>query len=124
MTELARDRATSRELNEPSAGRRPVDSRRDLADALVFLLENYSAAEHINVGTGSEVSIAEVARLIGDVVGFTGALAFDASRPDGTPRKLMDSGKLLAMGWAPRIALYDGLADAYAHFAESVQLRA
>ncbi len=96
----------------------------DLADALVFLLENYSAVEHINVGTGSEVSIAEVARLIGDVVGFTGALAFDASRPDGTPRKLMDSGKLLAMGWAPRIALHDGLADAYAHFAESVQLRA
>ncbi len=96
----------------------------DLADALVFLLETYSAAEHINVGTGAEVTIAEVARLIGEVVGFSGALAFDASRPDGTPRKLMDSGKLLAMGWSPRIALHDGLADAYAHFAKGVQLRA
>ncbi len=91
----------------------------DLADSLVFLLENYSAAEHINVGTGQEVTIAEVARSIADTVGFAGALEFDRSRPDGTPRKLMDSQRLLGLGWAPKIALEDGLADAYRHFIKS-----
>ncbi|OYU16099.1 MAG: GDP-fucose synthetase [Alphaproteobacteria bacterium PA4] len=88
----------------------------DLADALVFLLQHYSAAEHINVGTGQEVTIATVAQTIADTVGFTGRLVFDASRPDGTPRKLMDSQRLLALGWAPRIGLRDGLADAYRAF--------
>ncbi len=91
----------------------------DLADALVFLLENYSDSDHINVGSGEEVSIAAVARIIGDVVGFGGTLVFDAGRPDGTPRKLMDSGRLLAMGWRPRIGLRDGLADAYRHYLAS-----
>ncbi|MEY2884401.1 MAG: hypothetical protein RL490_2125 [Pseudomonadota bacterium] len=88
----------------------------DLADALVFLLQHYSAAEHINVGTGQEVTIATVAQTIADTVGFTGRLVFDASRPDGTPRKLMDSQRLLALGWSPRIGLRDGLADAYRAF--------
>jgi GDP-L-fucose synthase len=95
----------------------------DLADALVFLLEGYSQADHINVGTGREVTIAEVAQLIADTVGFTGKLVFDTSRPDGTPRKLMDSSRLLALGWAPRIALRNGLADAYRHFIESDRAR-
>ncbi len=95
----------------------------DLADALVFLLENYSAADHINVGTGQEVTIAEVAQTIADTVGFTGELVFDASRPDGTPRKLMDSARLLALGWAPRIGLADGLADAHRHFIASDRQR-
>ena len=95
----------------------------DLADALVFLLENYSAADHINVGTGQEVTIAEVAQTIADTVGFKGRLVFDASRPDGTPRKLMDSSRLLALGWAPRIGLADGLADAHRHFIESDRAR-
>jgi GDP-L-fucose synthase len=95
----------------------------DLADALVFLLENYSAAEHINVGSGIEVTIAEVAQAIADTVGFEGRLVFDRSRPDGTPRKLMDSQRLLAMGWAPRIGLAAGLADAHHHFLESDRAR-
>jgi GDP-L-fucose synthase len=95
----------------------------DLADALVFLLRNYSAADHINVGTGQEVTIAEVAQTIADTVGFKGKLVFDASRPDGTPRKLMDSSRLLALGWAPRIGLADGLADAHRHFIESDRAR-
>jgi GDP-L-fucose synthase len=95
----------------------------DLADALVFLLQNYSEFEHINVGTGQEVTIAEVARTIADTVGFTGSLAFDTSRPDGTPRKLMDSSRLLALGWAPRIGLREGLADAHHHFIESDRQR-
>ena len=95
----------------------------DLADALVFLLEHYSDADHINVGTGQEVTIAEVAQTIADTVGFTGELVFDASRPDGTPRKLMDSARLLALGWAPHIGLADGLADAHRHFIESDRQR-
>ena len=95
----------------------------DLADALVFLLQNYSEAEHINVGTGQEVTIAQVAQAIADTVGFTGKLAFDTSRPDGTPRKLMDSQRLLARGWAPKIGLLAGLADAYGHFVASDRAR-
>ncbi len=95
----------------------------DLADALVFLLENYSESDHINVGTGAEVTIAEVAREIAGVVGFTGGLAFDASRPDGTPRKLMDSARLAALGWRSRIGLRDGLADAYAQFMAGHRIR-
>ncbi len=95
----------------------------DLADALVFLLAHYSAADHINVGTGQEVTIAAVAQAIADTVGFKGQLVFDTSRPDGTPRKLMDSSRLLAMGWAPRIGLADGLADAHRHFIESDRAR-
>ena len=91
----------------------------DLADALVFLLETYSDTPHINVGTGQEVTIADVAHLVCQTVGFTGTLAFDTSRPDGTPRKLMDSSRLLAMGWQPRISLADGLKDAYTAFLTS-----
>jgi GDP-L-fucose synthase len=91
----------------------------DLADALVFLLKRYDSYDHINVGTGSEVTIAEVAQSIADTVGFAGQLEFDASRPDGTPRKLMDSERLLALGWSPKISLQDGLADAYRHFMAS-----
>ncbi len=86
----------------------------DLADALVFLLKHYSAHEHINVGTGEEITIAALAQKICDVVGFGGHLKFDASKPDGTPRKLMDNGRLRALGWRARIKLAEGLADAYA----------
>lgn len=88
----------------------------DLADALVFLLRGYSADEHINVGVGDDVTIAELAQTVADVVGFRGRLEFDASRPDGTPRKLMDSSRLTALGWRPRIGLRDGLADALKAF--------
>jgi GDP-L-fucose synthase len=95
----------------------------DLADALVFLLEHYSDAEHINVGTGEEVTIGDVARLVAETVGFAGELVFDASRPDGTPRKLMDSSRLLAMGWRPRIGLREGLADAYRHYQAGARVR-
>jgi GDP-L-fucose synthase len=88
----------------------------DLADALVFLLKTYSAEAHINIGCGSDVSIFELARTVCDVVGFAGGLAFDTTRPDGTPRKLMDSARLAALGWQPRIGLREGLCDAYAAF--------
>jgi GDP-L-fucose synthase len=85
----------------------------DLADALVFLLEHFSESDHINVGTGREVTIADVAQTICDVVGFQGKLAFDTSRPDGTPRKLMDSARLTGLGWTPRIGFREGLDSAY-----------
>jgi GDP-L-fucose synthase len=85
----------------------------DCADALVHILKHYSADEHINVGFGQDLSIRELAELTAHVVGFSGRIESDSSKPDGTPRKLMDSGKLRALGWQPSIALADGLASTY-----------
>ena len=91
----------------------------DCADALIFLLKNYSGAEHVNVGSGTDVTIAELARMVMEVVGLGGALQFDRSKPDGTPRKLMSGGKIAAMGWRPKIGLKDGLASAYQWFLQN-----
>jgi GDP-L-fucose synthase len=88
----------------------------DLADACVFLIKAYSENEHINVGSGSDVSILELARMVMEVVGLDASIECDTSMPEGTPRKLMDASKLRALGWSPRIALKDGIADAYAGF--------
>ena len=88
----------------------------DLADAAVFVLRNYEDYEHINIGSGSDLSIAEVARLVMDVVGFEGELRHDFTKPDGTPRKLMSSEKLRALGWEPKIELRAGLAQTYDWF--------
>lgn len=88
----------------------------DCASALVFLLKNYSGDSHVNVGSGTDVTIDELARLVMDAVGFSGALEHDASKPDGTPRKLMSNAKLAAMGWSPRILLEEGLANTYRWF--------
>jgi len=85
----------------------------DLASACRFLLENYDDPGLINVGYGEEVSIRELAMTICEVLGFGGALTFDASKPDGTPRKLMDSSRLRALGWKPGIALRDGIRQTY-----------
>jgi GDP-L-fucose synthase len=96
----------------------------DLADALVFLVQNYSAEQHVNVGCGEDISIAELARLISEVVGYAGALRFAVDKPDGTPRKLLDVSRMSAMGWKPCISLRAGLKDAYgwylAHVLERV----
>jgi GDP-L-fucose synthase len=81
----------------------------DLADALVFLLQRYSGEAHVNVGIGTDVTIRELAELICRVVGFSGTLAFDTTKPDGTPRKLLDSSALAAMGWRARIGLEEGV---------------
>lgn len=86
----------------------------DLADALIFLLKHYSSEQHVNVGSGTDVTIRELAEMIGDIVGFSGDLRFDSSRPDGTPRKLMDVSRLSALGWTARIGLEDGLRQVYA----------
>ncbi len=95
----------------------------DLADALVFLMERYSDELQINVGWGEDVSIRELAELIAEVVGYTGGFRYAAEKPDGTPRKLLDVSRLSAMGWRPRIALRDGLADAYRWFVDNVAER-
>jgi GDP-L-fucose synthase len=97
----------------------------DLADALCFLMERYDSPEIINVGWGEDVTIAELAALIADVVGFRGAVVLDRSKPDGTPRKLLDVGKLSSLGWRPRMRLADGIRATYAWFlANAKQARA
>ena len=91
----------------------------DLADACVFLLGHYSAAEIINAGVGRDVTIAGFARLVANVVGYTGDLAFDPSKPDGTPRKLVDVTRLTALGWTASTPLEQGLAQTYRSFLET-----
>jgi GDP-L-fucose synthase len=90
----------------------------DLADACVHLLQHYSGELHLNVGCGEDVTIAELASLVQEVVGYRGRLRYETSRPDGTPRKLLDTRRLTALGWQPTIPLKDGLADAYRWFRE------
>ena len=92
----------------------------DLADACVFLLKQYSATEHINVGSGIETSIRDLAKTIAQIVGFEGKLVFDQTKPDGTPRKLMDSTRLHDLGWTPSINLEDGVAGVYEQFKSSI----
>ena len=88
----------------------------DCADALVLIAKVYSQDEHINVGSGEDLPVIELARLIAEVVGFTGTITTDPGKPDGTPRKLMSGDKLRALGWRPAIGLRDGLASAYRAF--------
>ena len=96
----------------------------DLAEACVLLLERYSQAGHINVGSGEELSIRQLAEQIAQVVGFTGRLEFDPSMPDGTPRKLMDVSRIRALGWKPRLSLPEGIRSAYAwYLANSAEVR-
>ena len=85
----------------------------DLASACRFLIEQYDSPEVINVGYGDDVTIRELAELICEVVGFAGRLEFDASKPDGTPRKLMDSSRLHGLGWKPRVSLREGIRETY-----------
>jgi GDP-L-fucose synthase len=91
----------------------------DCADALVFLLKTYSDFEHVNVGSGEDVTIHELTEIVCDVVGFKGEIVADSSKPDGTPRKLMSADKLRGMGWKPKIELRDGIKTAYDWFLEN-----
>lgn len=88
----------------------------DLARACVFLMNHYSGEEIVNVGCGRDVSIRELAETVSRIVGFKGAIAWDATKPDGTPRKLMDSSRLMAMGWKPEVDLETGIRLAYEDF--------
>ena len=92
----------------------------DCADACVHLLKTYSGDSHVNVGSGSDVSIMELTRMVMEVIGYDGPVITDPSKPDGTPRKLMDSSRLAALGWQSRIGLREGIADAYRHFLAEV----
>lgn len=88
----------------------------DLANALVYLMLNYNERAFVNVGFGSDITIGELAKTIGEIVGFEGEIVFDASKPNGTPKKLMDSGRLFATGWKPKTDLDEGIKLAYADF--------
>ena len=88
----------------------------DLADACVFVMKHYSDAGFLNVGTGQDITIAEFAELVGEVVGYKGKIVYDTARPDGPPRKLLDVSKLNNLGWVPKDSLREGLAAAYADF--------
>ncbi|KQM14705.1 GDP-L-fucose synthase [Novosphingobium sp. Leaf2] len=88
----------------------------DLADGCVFLLKNYSDFEHVNLGSGTDLPIIELAQLVCDTVGFTGTITKDTTKPDGTPRKLMSGDKIAGLGWKPRIGLEEGVAHAYREF--------
>jgi len=92
----------------------------DLADAAVFLMCEYDSGEIINVGTGVDVTIRELVEMIRRAAGYTGEIVFDASKPDGTPRKLLDVGRLAALGWKPRIALADGIAEVWRWYAANL----
>ncbi|MGV9800983.1 GDP-L-fucose synthase family protein [Mycobacterium sp. NPDC003449] len=94
----------------------------DLADACVMLLRDYDNRGVINVGSGQEISIRDLALLTRSVVGFDGAVRFDPTRPDGTPRKIMDNGKLMSLGWRPTLTIEAGLKKMYAWFVESQEI--
>ena len=96
----------------------------DLADAVVFLTQSYSGAGPINVGVGTDITIRELAELIGRVIGYQGELVFDTTKPDGTPRKLLDVARLRSLGWSASTALETGLRTTYEWFcANESQLR-
>ena len=88
----------------------------DLADACLYLMENYNEKQFVNVGCGEDLSIADLAGIVKRVIGYEGALVFDTSKPNGTPRKLMDVSRLFATGWRPRVGLEEGIALAYQDF--------
>lgn len=92
----------------------------DLADACVHVMAHHDGDELVNIGCGEDITIADVARMVGEVVGFSGALEFDTSKPDGTPRKLLDVSRLSKLGWRAQIPLRDGIEQTYRWFKESV----
>jgi len=91
----------------------------DLAAAVVHLGENYNSSEHLNIGTGEDLTIKELAELVAELAGFNGELAWDSSKPDGTPRKVLDVSKAKALGWSPKISLRDGIASTIAWYKDA-----
>jgi GDP-L-fucose synthase len=92
----------------------------DLADACVFLMKNYDESEIINIGVGKDITIRELAELIRDIVGFQGSIQYDSSKPDGTPRKLLDVSRLRSLGWQPKISLREGIEKTYRWYVEKL----
>ena len=93
----------------------------DLADACMFLLQEYDDPEIINIGVGDDLTIADLADMVRDVVGFDGEIVYDASKPDGTPRKLVDTSKINALGWQAKTGLRDGIENTYRWFLDNVE---
>jgi GDP-L-fucose synthase len=91
----------------------------DLASAVVHLGKNYNSSEHLNIGTGEDLTIKELAQLVAELSGFNGELAWDSSKPDGTPRKVLDVSKAKALGWSPKISLRDGIASTIAWYKDA-----
>lgn len=116
MHEAKLNRNSSVEIWGTGSPRREFLYADDLADACVFLMHNYNGKELVNVGSGVDVTIRELAETVKKVVGFEGKLAFDISKPDGTPRKLMDVSKLESLGWKYKIGLEEGIGEAYKDF--------
>ena len=96
----------------------------DLADAAVFLMQEYDSGQIINVGSGEDLTILELARIIQEITGYRGALRFDDSKPDGTPRKLLDVSALSALGWKPKIPLHEGIEKTYRWYLEHLAMAA
>jgi GDP-L-fucose synthase len=94
----------------------------DMADACLFVMRQHDGSQILNIGCGRDVTIAEVAKLVKETVGFDGEIVFDTSKPDGTPRKLLDVSRLFALGWRPRIDLRSGLAETYAWFQQNLDV--
>lgn len=92
----------------------------DLADACLYLMNNYNQPEIINIGSGSEITIGELAQLVKEVVGYSGEIVFDPDKPDGTPRKLLDSSRIKALGWEPGIGLKEGIESTYQWFLDNI----
>lgn len=120
MHRAKRDRADAVTVWGTGAALREFLHVDDLADALVRVLTHYDGDTPINIGSGIEYAIRDLAGQIADVTGFDGHLDFDASKPDGTPRKVMDSSRMRALGWSPCVALGDGLAETYRWFCENL----
>ena len=119
--EAKRTQAESIEIWGTGTPRREFLHVDDLADACIFLLRTYSGDQHVNVGSGEDVAIIDLARMVCDAVGFSGGIVRDESKPDGTPRKLMSAEKLRAMGWSPSIPLRDGIDSVYRWFLEHAE---
>ena len=112
--------AESIELWGSGAPRREFLHVNDLAEGCIQLLMHYSGEEHVNIGSGTDLTIADLAQVVCECVGFAGRIEYDLSKPDGTPRKLMDGSKIAAMGWKPQIGLEDGIASTYRWFLDNV----
>jgi GDP-L-fucose synthase len=118
--EAKQTRAAAVTLWGSGTPRRELLHADDVADALLFLMDRYDSPEIINVGCGEDVTITELAALVREIVGFEGAVELDRSKPDGTPRKLMDVGKINGLGWKAKISLADGLESTYRWFLANI----
>lgn len=119
--QAAQEKASEVKLWGTGTVRRELMHVDDLADACVFLMQNYDQLEIVNVGTGQDVTIGELAEMIAEITGFRGRIVQDTSKPDGTPRKLLDVSRLKTLGWRARIPLRDGLEQTYRWFVSHIQ---